>query len=188
MDDNSPDGTQEVVRQLQKAYGAKRIVRRPPLCTALPAPLCAILCCSLTGADGKSALAQLLRARPGKLGLGERPRLRLPCSRSLPLSLPSTEPEGNLVAVPVLCNGVSAAVWAQAECVCGVQAPPMCMACSTPAATSSSSWMLTCPITCARTRMQVPEMQTQSTHGRAKGCWGAERGRGRMSRVCGVAC
>ncbi len=36
VDDNSPDGTQEVVRQLQKAYGAERIVRRPLHLTALP--------------------------------------------------------------------------------------------------------------------------------------------------------
>ncbi len=39
IDDNSPDGTQDVVRQLQAAYGEDRIVRLIATHTLL-APIC----------------------------------------------------------------------------------------------------------------------------------------------------
>lgn len=35
VDDNSPDGTQDVVRQLQQAYGGERIVRHTASCVSL---------------------------------------------------------------------------------------------------------------------------------------------------------
>jgi glycosyltransferase involved in cell wall biosynthesis len=67
IDDNSPDGTQEVVKRLQTAYSSDRIVR-----AALRAPhmrtgdaSCAAGCHSDAG-----PASQVLLSRPGKLGLG----------------------------------------------------------------------------------------------------------------------
>jgi len=162
VDDNSPDGTQDVVRQLQKAYGAERIVRRPPHLTAVPALRTAVCLLSLRAclqaARSRRELtrrctpAQLLRARPGKLGLGERPRRKLACPQSCARQAKAHVPQ---VAGAWWCVHETlqwwcrAALWARAGCVCGAQARPTCTACSTPAATTSSSWMPTCRTTCA---------------------------------------
>lgn len=72
VDDGSPDGTQEIVKQLQQVYGEDRIVC---LSTSLFFNLCclwfpaawAFYLCIFTHAV---LIMQLLRPRPKKLGLG----------------------------------------------------------------------------------------------------------------------
>ena len=49
VDDNSPDGTQDVVRQLQQAYGEDRIVRHTASRTS---PLASPALCACSGPDG----------------------------------------------------------------------------------------------------------------------------------------
>ena len=91
IDDNSPDGTQEIAKRLQAAYGSERIVcsslsskipcgLQAPGC--LVCPTCRLICsasstvaalCQRHMRTPRSAAIcclQVLRTRPGKLGLG----------------------------------------------------------------------------------------------------------------------
>ena len=91
IDDNSPDGTQEIAKRLQAAYGSERIVSSPlsfeipcglhaPGC--LVCPTCRCICSALSTIaalcqrhmraprSAASCCLQVLRTRPGKLGLG----------------------------------------------------------------------------------------------------------------------
>lgn len=66
VDDGSPDGTQEVVKQLQGVYGEDRIVSSLCLGFVFVAEVYSLTYFSHLF----SLLMQLLRARPRKLGLG----------------------------------------------------------------------------------------------------------------------
>lgn len=107
IDDNSPDGTQDVVRQLQQIYGGDKIVRL--LLLAQPDPH---FFAHPALSSRLHALLQLLRPRPGKLGLGT--------------PLCSAEPHQTRFT-----RGT-------ADDRRALQARPMCMACSTRQATLSS--------------------------------------------------
>ena len=72
IDDNSPDGTQDVVKKLQTAYGTDKIVRLCPLDCYVQHALACFWGTACTAIHTEPAvLLQLLRPRPGKLGLGE---------------------------------------------------------------------------------------------------------------------
>lgn len=71
VDDGSPDGTQEIVKQLQKVYGEHRIVSlRTYLFSSMQLMIShssSLYLCMFTHA---ALIMQLLRPRPKKLGLG----------------------------------------------------------------------------------------------------------------------
>ena len=63
IDDNSPDGTQDVVRQLQAAYGEDRIVRLTASHTSLaPVSCCSSLCSTARLMSSACALCTLWSA------------------------------------------------------------------------------------------------------------------------------
>lgn len=64
VDDGSPDGTQDIVKQLQQVYGEDRIV-----CTLLFYFFISLIY-MLISPNFVIFLMQLLRPRPRKLGLG----------------------------------------------------------------------------------------------------------------------
>ena len=74
VDDGSPDGTQEVVKQLQEVYGEDRIVSSEKsdahfaFCAEVNAGL--IVCHVVTIHSLVLYILQLLSARPRKMGLG----------------------------------------------------------------------------------------------------------------------
>lgn len=86
VDDGSPDGTQQVIQQLQDLYGHDRIVsssfsKFKGYCRFRFNLLAICLTCNM--------LLQLLRARPKKLGLGKRCALSLLCFEMNNLELPN---------------------------------------------------------------------------------------------------
>lgn len=70
VDDGSPDGTQEVVKQLQQVYGEDRIVSTIDLKLDMYFFVGQCLCLFMTVKSSPFLMMQLLRARPRKLGLG----------------------------------------------------------------------------------------------------------------------
>lgn len=64
VDDGSPDGTQQVIQQLQDLYGHDRIVSSKDI--AFFGLIYFAICLT------RNMVLQLLRARPKKLGLGKR--------------------------------------------------------------------------------------------------------------------
>ena len=87
IDDNSQDNTQGVVRQLQQLYGEDRIVNSQHLrccCDFWPSSTTNRQAgsCSCTAVAYTLPALQVLKCRPGKLGLGEQNKWTL-CLRSI---------------------------------------------------------------------------------------------------------
>ena len=144
IDDNSPDGTLEVAKQLEAIYGTDRVVRYGLLAPkrthgqgAHPGFLCARV-------DGASRHSQVLRPRKAKLGLGN-----------------ILDDKGTVAPQRLWKLNRCGETGAHAgHGLLDPQGLRMSTACCTPKATSSLSWTQTCPtmyaLPCAAVRAPLP--------------------------------